>query len=418
MPPAGRRHAARVTTPQDDAGPDDASAGRDLPWLAGVLDEASRERSRYLMAMLGRERLGLPPVDELPDDVPAAERAVAWALAYHVETVDGQGRRRVRLAPEHEHDDGSDPPAPRDVPEEVADAWRTLAGLVSGAPARARLRHLLFERGGPGAWDEARAAASAYLQSAQDWDRGLDAVVDLSAATRLARAVRDGDLARQAADAMTALAERHLAAPEPLGGVVLRHLVGEPDCPDAVTGLLDRAAQTLPSVQNRDAALALVLQRCAADTARAAVWRRRVEGYTAEADAAPSKIMRAVRLQQALALAEASGDATLRQQAAAALQTVRHDDLGLTSFTATSRRYEEEFERQVQQFCPGGTWKDALYRYGTFPPPSGDTARNRDIVAQRHREHPLAALFPPSSWARTGCPSTPARPNRTGSTST
>ena len=57
------------------------------------------------------------------------------------------------------------------------------------------------------------------------------------------------------------------------------------------------------------------------------------------------------------------------------------------SFTATSQRYEEEFERQVQQFCPGETWQEALYRYGTFPPPSGDTARNRDIIAQRLFRH-------------------------------
>jgi hypothetical protein len=84
--------------------------------------------SRYLMVLEAREALGLSLIEGLPDELPWPERATVWALEYHVETVDGQGRRRVRLAPAHEHDEGADPPAPGDVPEPVAEVWQALLG--------------------------------------------------------------------------------------------------------------------------------------------------------------------------------------------------------------------------------------------------------------------------------------------------
>lgn len=389
--------------PAADA-PDEAG---DLVPLAAALDRASRERSKYLMALEAREALGLSPLDELPDDLPCAERATVWALEYHVETVDAQGRRRVRLAPTHEHDEGADPPAPADVPEPVAEVWRALLSLVTQPPARARLHHLLFERGGPARREHARSAAAAYIASAQDWERGLDAVQDLTAATRLARATGDRDLTAESLTGMCTLVARRLEEDDPPAGIVtrgLRHLVGEPDCPPEVDELLERAAAAWPDAKRKDGALVLMLERCSDDEARRQVWRRRVAAFTGEAAAASSGILRAVRLQQALGLAEASGDKELRQDAAAALQTVRHDDLGLMSFTATSRRYEEEFERQVTALSVGDSWQQSLITFALASPLSGDTERNRELVRRRHAEHPLSALFPTQLLGPDGLP--------------
>lgn len=380
---------------------------RDLSWLAAVMDRASQERSKYMMAMEARGALGLSLVEGLPDDLAWPERATIWALEYHVETVDDQGLRRVRLASAHEHDDGADPPAPSAVPEPAVAVWHALLGLVTQPPATARLHHLLFERGGPTRREHARAAAVAYIAAAQNWERGLDAVQDLSAATRLARAVGDRDLTAEALAAMSALVARRLGEDDPPAGIVvraLRHLVLEPDCPPEVDELLERAAAVWPDANRKDGALALMLERCQDDEARRLVWRRRVTAFTLDAAAASSGIMRAVRLQQALGLAEASGDRQLRQEAAAALQTVRRDDLGLMSFSAASRRYEEEFEQQVTACSAGASWQQSLITFATLPPLSGDTERNRDLIRRRHAEHPLSALFPTQLLGPEGLP--------------
>ena len=322
------------------------------------------------MAMEARAALGLSLVEDLPD-LALPELATVWAMEYHLETVDDQGRRRVRLAPAHEHDEGSDPPSPSAVTEPVVVVWRALLELVTQPAALARLHHLLFERGGPGRREHARAAAVAYIAAAQDWDRGLDAVQDLSAATRLARAVGDQDLAADSLAAVSALVVRRLGEDDPPAGIIfraLRHLVGEPDCPLEVDELLEQAVDAWADANRKDGALALMLKRCQGDDARRRIWRRRVSVFTSDAASAKSGIMRAVRLQQALMLAEESGDRDLRQAAAAALQAVQRDDLGLMSFSATSRRYEEEFEQQVTACSAGDSWQQSLVTFATLPP--------------------------------------------------
>lgn len=386
---------------------DSRAEPRDLSWLAAVLDSESQQRSKYLMALDARGALGLSLVDGLPGDLGWPERATVWAFEYHVETVDDQGRRRIRLAPAHEHDDGADPPAPGDVPEPVVEVWQALLGLVTQPAALARLHHLLFERGGPARREHARSAAAAYIAAARDWERGLDAVQDLTAATRLARAVGDGDLTAEALTAIGTLVARRLDEDDPPAGIIvraLRHLVGEPECPPEVDELLERAAGAWPDANRNDGVLALMLQRCRGDEARKQVWRRRVTAFTVDAAAASSGILRAVRLQQALGLAEASDDQELRQEAAAALQTVRRDDLGLMSFSATSRRYEEEFEQQVTACSAGDSWQQSLITFAELPPLSGDTECNRDLIRRRQAEHPLSAFLPTQLLGPEGLP--------------
>jgi hypothetical protein len=393
-----------MATDDPDTAPDQV---RDLPWLAHVLDEASRHRSHHRMAVAGRELLGLALLDEFPDDLPVEERAVAWALEYHVESVDGEGRRRIRLASKFEHDDGSDPPAVADAPEEVVSVWRALLDLVKEPPARARLHHLLFERGRPEAFRHARSAAEAYLASAEHQDRGLDAVEDLVAATRLGRAISDSALTTESLDRAANLAEQHLAADEPPAGIViraLRHLVGEPDCPDRVDALLARAAEAWPDANRRDQVLAIMLKRCDDAPSRADVWRRRVAAFSEEAEAATSTIMRAFRLQQALRLAERSGDVELRREAASRLQAIRHEALEMMTFKASSHRYEEEFERLVEEASKGADWRQALITFATLGPISGDVEQNRALIEERHRQHPLANLFPVDLRSPEGLP--------------
>lgn len=373
------------------------AGGRGLPELAAILDAATREGGPYRIARAVRETLSLPLGGDLPDGQPVGERALVWAVNYHVETVDAQRRRRIRLAPARESGDDRYPPAVPQVDEQTVAVWRGLSELVTAPAAQARLHHLMFERRGPGADQDAAAAVEAYLQAAQRTPRAMDAVADLVAATRLARAVHRTELTATSLAATAELVARLLAEPDPPYGPVLtalQHLVDEPDPPAVIDALLERALAAWPDLNRVDRLLAVQLQRCGTDADRAGVWRRRVELFTAAADAATSKIMRATRLQQALQRAERSQVPELRRETAALLQTVRHDELEMMTFTATSRRYDEEFAELLDHVIAGDDWRAALISFTLCGPLSGDPERNRALIRDRQQAFPLGQYLP------------------------
>jgi Domain of unknown function (DUF4209) len=375
----------------------DADAEREFRRCAAALDTASSGASPYEMSTLLRAELGVDEGAEIPDELPATERATLIAFEYFVETTDDSGRSRISLIPRHQFGTDSEPPSVRTVDRAIVDTWGALATRVTEPAARARLHHLLFQRGGRDAATHARAAIDAYIASAADWTRPMDAVNDLAAATRLARAVGDTPRVLRSLGLMADLAAHQLDAEEPLAGVILRaltHLVGEDCCPPSVDDLLERAANAWTDGHRRDGAFALMLQRCTDATARAAVWDRRVQAHIDHADAESSPLMRSVRLQQALATAEASGIRDLRDRAASLLQAVRGTDRQMIRFRASSRRYEEEFDNLVDTLVTGDNWQEALIRFGTFGPISGDVDANRRKVENDHRIAPFASLLP------------------------
>jgi len=375
----------------------DADAEPEFRRCAGALDIASSGRSHYEMSTLLRDELGLDAAAEIPDELPATQRAALLAFEYFVETTDDSGRRRISLIPRHQFGTGSEPPSVRNVDQATIDTWGSLAGRVTKPAARARLHHLLFQRGGRDAATHARAAADSYIESAADWARPMDAVNDLAAATRLSRAVGDNARVQRSLELMADLAAHQLDAEEPLAGVVLRaltHLVGEDGCPPRVDDLLERAANAWRDGQRRNGAFVLMLQRCTDDAARDAVWDRRVQAHIDQADTETSAVMRGVRLQQALATAEASGIRRLRDRAASLLQAVRGSDREMIRFAASSRRYEEEFDNLVDTLINGDTWREALIKFGSFGPISGDVDTNRRKIENDHRIAPFASLLP------------------------
>lgn len=388
-----------------DAGPEQ---DRDTAWLASALDEAATQVSRYLMTTTVRDRLGYNEIGDLPGDTPLNEKAVSWAVEYHIDTVDDQGRRRVNLVPKNNYGDNTEPPSVDLVPDEVVTVWTELLDHVRQPLALARLHHLLFQRGGRDRAMHAQRAIGAYTASATaPITPGLHAVQDLVITTRLARAIGDADAAVTSLNLMLDLAERTLADDEPLPGVVLRaleHVVGERDCPARVDDLLDLASKTWTYPSHIDRVLEVALTRCIDDDARKSVWRRRVKVYTDQAESESSKILRAARLQKALQLAEASGDSDLRQATAALLQTVRHDELEYVRFSASSRQYEEEWTQLRDSLIEGDTWQKALVTFGACGPLSGDLSKNTEVVRQREAELPLGRIFPTQIAGPDGLP--------------
>lgn len=370
----------------------DHGEARDTAWYAAALDSAATETSSYAMAMAARRELGLDLFDNLPDDTSDDMTAMCWASDYAVDF----DNKSARLVPRHDYNGVPYPPHVRQAPGTIVTIWRTMANLVEQPAARARMHHLVYQCGGSGAREHAATAIDAYLASADTWTRPSEGVEDLRTASRLARAIRDDSRATDALDRLLAIAERTLDAGIAPGVVLqsLRHVAEEPLCPTRIGPLLERAAAELSDVDNRDAALALILDQVNDDTEKTDVWGRRVDNYLLAAAAADSEIMRMVWRRDALRVAEASGIRDLRDRPAAALQSTRERQLELVRFKSTSTLYSEQFDNTRDYYCHGETWQDALFSFGKAFPLSGDYESNLQHVHDRRALAPLTALMP------------------------
>ncbi|MFC7447916.1 DUF7380 domain-containing protein [Rhodococcus daqingensis] len=370
---------------------------RDLAWYAATLDEVASKESRYLTVLEFRRRLGYAGLGDIPDDAPDLARAASWAFEYHVDITEVDGSRRARIVPKHDFGDRTDPPEVADIDQSIIEIWRGLLEKVNSSSARARLAHLLFERKEGKPIDFAHVAVSSYLESAEHWGEGLDALHDLRVATRIARAINDSASVDKSLARTLDLAQKHLDEEDPPAGVVLgalEHAIGEPSCPDRVDSILEAATSAWSDANRIDQSLSLLLRRCNDDSCRKAVWVRRVEAFVDEAESAESAIMRATRREQALELAEQSGDNELRKRAAVLLQDVRNETLEFIQISTSSLRYEEEVKAVRDSFIVGDNWSQALVSYGLAGPLSGDLAFNTNLVQSIHNEHPLTSLFP------------------------
>lgn len=372
------------------------SLDRDIQWYGHLIDEACRAEGRYGTIALLRDRLNFGLFDESLLDAPVLERATLWLLEYHIETVAEDGRRRLSLVPAHDFGGELHPPPIKDLPATVVDEWRNLLSVVTEVRGLARLRHALFEFGGAERATHAQEAADCYVASADQWSRRSDAVEDLVVATRLSRAIGDKQRTRFALGKCLELVEIYLGDDDPPAGLVgraLQHLVAEPDCPAEVDQLLERASGAWSDPSRIDSILEIMLERARKDDDKRAIWSRRIDVFLHAAELEETAVMRAVRLQRALALAEQSGDSGLRDRAASQLQTVRESELGFLSITASSRQYEEAFERLRDSMIVGDSWREAFISFANAGPLSGDHDHNREFVQTLHAQHPLASLF-------------------------
>jgi len=374
-----------------------ADQQHDLAWYAAALDESALAGSRYSMAVRLRQKLGYQITDDLDETTPGNAKAAVWAIDYHLE-ISEEGRRLVQLLPRHDLGGTPQPPKVADVSDTVKATWRALLAQVHSPVVKARLGHLLFESFGRERATHGGIAVDAYIESASVWTRGLDAVDDLSVATRLARAIGDEARAILSLEKMLDFVQKLLEEESPLAGPVLRglqHAVNEPLTPAArLDELLEKAATRLRDADLRDKALVWIQERCSDETCRQRLWKRRVNAYIELAKSSDSGLLRLANLQDALNLAERSNNPELCEQAAAELQKVREQDLELIRFESSSAMYEELFDRVRDSFSAGHSWQEALFSFANAGPLSGDIATNKALVAELRAAAPLTALMP------------------------
>lgn len=417
--------------------------------VASLLDEIAVEQSRYRRSRLARQLLLEPhlrdspesedvdpledPEDGTGDRLSLVEKAGWWAMRYHLQIEGEPGKERATIEPEFEGPNGeTQPPRVPGVATEVVEAWAQLAELVTTPSAAATLRHLLFQARHGDVPENARQAVDAYCDLANTEGRLFDAVFAARAAVRLARAVKDKERHAAAVQALAEVTQRSIdGGPSQSFGAAmqgLETLLG--DKASQASELLDRARSTWTAGEQADQILHRALAETTDSSEREKLWTERVENFLTMAERANSNITRAMRLRQAVEVAELSEMKELRIRATRLLQEVRHLDLEMMRMHASTRRFQEQWEEMIASILgdlsaadglrgdaphPNNDegepeekqqqkWALRLRAFGNFNTPTGDPESNRKIVRTRRAAAPLQALFPSQLQTPEGLP--------------
>jgi hypothetical protein len=322
------------------------------------------------------------------------QRAAGWAFGYRVTESYADGRRRVVFEPYFAISGGEQSPPPVDrVADEIVDAWEAIAEDVTASYSRARLQHLLFVRRRGNGRDRARAAVRGYIDAAAGWDRDADRLHDLRIALRLARAVGAADLASEIMTELAVQARLALDHEQPVPGRFLGYieaLSDEPGAPD-IEALLHRAVEIYQDPWILDRVHGQRLARAQNGQDRAHIEAAVVQVWLDAADGTAG-LIRAGHLKTALQRATALQRQDLIERAAAALQRISIDDLGLTSISAAIATSEEQVEQLIAPIVERADWREALGVFARYGPVTGDVARNREQVAEHASQFVLTSL--------------------------
>ncbi|MFE2300885.1 DUF4209 domain-containing protein [Streptomyces sp. NPDC059445] len=367
--------------------------------VATAIDQAAQASSKFEAARALRTAL----LSGTPNDVSVEEitdlpiRAALWAFDYRISVERDNDRQRVVVEPRFHGASGeTDPPKVAAVAEEVVEVWHALTSKVTSPWGLARLQHLLFERRFGRAHEYAIAAAESYLAAATKWKIGLDRAGLLGVALRVARSVNSRDQADLIVSQMMGDAREELSGDDQRPGVFMRlmeSILAERNPPSEVDGLLKDAFIVYTDPFIRDDILRLQIARVSDAEAKKGLWGKLVEVWNEAANHSQG-IVRATHLKKALECAEDSQDRELIERAAANLQGLRKDDLGLATFTASTSIDDAEIERLLAPVDGAGNWQHALLGlYQIYGPATGDLTQNKDRVEQHAREFVLSGLL-------------------------
>lgn len=356
-----------------------------LAQLASMIDEAAQHSSalRAIGVLRGRnpvrDEAGL--IDE--QDFRAISRtAVEWAFGYHVNVLQVDGKWRVRIDPFFEGSNGaSSPPRVQDVPDSIVQVWSDLTVLVRSPLGLSRLFHLLFERRIGNVRQNAISAAKNYVAASRCYASGLDKERFLNPALRVARAVGAGDVAAEALQEIVGCIRDVVSGDDSALGIALRLLgpmVDDRDNSQDVDGLIESAINGNPEPFIQDELIALKIRRCSSVDERVTLEGRRV-GIWIDAANSASGLVKSAHLKTALQRAQSTGQKSLIERAAAALQKMSEEDLGLVSFASSAQMDREKLEGILSPMVKAPSWREALTLFVClYGPAVGSVERNRD----------------------------------------
>lgn len=382
-----------------------------LALLASWIDEAAQATTGFAAHRSLNSRIPITEhrgvLDE-EDSEAAARKATGWAFAYHVQVVETGGKWRTQIIPYLESPDGSSiPPRIADVPDSGITVWSRLSEKVSSNFGKARLHHLLFERKHGNVRNHAAQAAQSYFQASQEWTEWLDKEEALNTALRLARAVGQKDLASQIMTEMLRLANQAISGEKEVPGValrLLRPLSCESSPPQALAATIEAATQAYDSPFIRDELIALKLGRATTPKERDTLQAQRVQIWL-DAAADETGLRKAGHLKTALQRAQGTGQSSLIERSAAALQKIREEDLGLVSFTSSGAISREQFQEMMAPVVNAADWREALMQFAfAYGPAVGTIERTRKAAEEYARISIIESIATTEIFGSDGLP--------------
>jgi hypothetical protein len=264
--------------------------------------------------------------------------------------------------------------------------------------AASRLNDLIWvRRHGEQPVDRARAAFDGYLslaETAQTMDlvdclqRAIEIAAEIGDEQRLTGAITKAlDVSRSEIDNAS---ERRPGIPLSLIEAVVDL---KPDLrPEGLLELLDAAAQRYGEDPYMAASINELKQTLAPPAEREELQRQQVERWREEGKKGDA-LLRYSRLQQALGLARTHGFTEIAEEILLEMQSMEPADFDFKPITAEVEIPRAEIDTYVQSFRDSESWQDALRRFGSERPPSGDAEENKKLTKELAAKYPLQRLF-------------------------
>ncbi len=292
-------------------------------------------------------------------------------------------------------------PAPlKDIDKDTLALWADYAEAVKEFPlAVSRLNDLLWvRREDERPVDRARAAFDGYLALAE-MASGMELVDSLQRAVEIAAEI--GDEARMDTAVTKALevsrseiedaSERRPGIPMNLIESIVD--LGSDHESAELHKLLDAAAERYGDEPYIAESISELKLKLSAPEEREELQRQQVVRWREEAKKGDA-ILRHSRLQQALGLARTYGFTEVVEEVLLEMQAIKPEDFDLKPITAKVELPRKEIEAHVQSYVGDSeSWREALWRFGSDGPPSGDAEENAKLTKEIAEKYPIQRLF-------------------------
>jgi hypothetical protein len=314
------------------------------------------------------------------------------AFEYHLRHPEGEARTQLDAFTDYPN------PIPS-LPEEVVALWASTADRVHAAALRARLHHLLFERGHGNKGTHGREAAKAYLElGSGNWGR-LERAHCLQWAVNLSKRIGDRSEAANAYPALVELASESLDQEKKEPGVALdalETLAFEDTTNPELPQLLERArAEYGDNPYLASKTIQIQEQVFKSDpTKRDELRREIVEAFCNYAEKFPPGAMRMAFFEDSAKLANQYGVPDLADKAISAMQAMSIGDLHLQTFTATASIPAQAVDTHVAKLVEQSSLDAVLHSLASGEAPTGNIDRNMASTEMIAKQTPFAALIP------------------------
>jgi hypothetical protein len=287
-----------------------------------------------------------------------------------------------------------------EIDDDTLDLWEKYADTTGAYPlAASRLNDLLWvRRHGEQPVDRARAAFDGYLslvETAETMDlvdclqRAIEIAAEIGDEKRLEAAINKAlDVSRSE---IGDTSERRPGIPLSLIEAIVEL---KPDLrPDGLLEALDAAADRYGEDPYIAESVNQLKQKLSTPEEREELQRQQVERWREEGEKGDA-LLRYSRLQQALGLARTHGFTETAEEILLEMQAMESADFDFKPITAEAEIPREEIDAYIQSFVQDlESWQDALRRFGSERPPSGDAEENIKLTKELAEKYPLQRLF-------------------------